>query len=116
MGGQSHKTMNEPVETQNPNKLNATWNKREPWVVVDPDFKREWLVVQPLQYFLHQDKDTQKWFVVDRDMDLYLQRTEANTRSTCIRRFFKLIKRPVPNGTPLPTIAIMHTFNVDHIN
>src|SRR4051812_4667670 len=34
------------------------WSKREPWVAVDPQFKREWLLPEPLRYYLDHDKDT----------------------------------------------------------
>jgi hypothetical protein len=79
----------------------STWQKREPWVVVDPDFKREWLLPQPLQYYLVEDKATGTWSVCDRYLDIPAFYPAARTREQAIRRFYKMFKRPIPTGHKL---------------
>jgi len=87
----SHKNMND-TEYQN----------REPWVVVDPDFKREWVVPQPLQYYVVEDRKAGTWFVCDRWTDLAVHSTESPTRAEAIRRFYKWCKREMPEGATVP--------------
>ena len=82
------------------------WQKREPWVVVDPDFKREWLLPQPLQYYVVKDKTTGLWSVCDRYLDLMVPTTEARTREQPIRRFYKWCKRPVPVGETFSKLKV----------
>jgi hypothetical protein len=84
----------------------SNWVKREPWVVVDPDFKREWLLPQPLQYYVVNDRTSGLWSVCDRYTDLMVPNTEAKTREQAIRRFYKLFNRPVPAGFKLSKLPV----------
>lgn len=76
------------------------WRSREPWVVQDPSFKREWLSAEPLRYYLHQNK-YDEWTVIDRWMDLS-SGGYHKTREAAIRAFYKSVNRKIPTGTKLP--------------
>jgi hypothetical protein len=80
----------------------SSWLRREPWIVVDPDFKREWLVPQPLHFFLVEDKESGIWSVCDRRLDIPVHGIQAPTREKAIRMFYDWCKRPVPKGRPIP--------------
>ena len=82
------------------------WQKREPWVVVDPDFKREWVLPHALQYYVVKDKTSGMWFVCDRYLDLAVETTESKTREQAIRRFYKWCKRPVPAGESFGKLGV----------
>jgi hypothetical protein len=84
----------------------SSWQQREPWVAVDPDFKREWLLPQPLQYFVVKNKDTGMWSVCDRYLDISVAGIHAKTREQAIRQFYKWCKRPVPARRRLPKLGI----------
>lgn len=75
--------------------------KLEPWIVVDPGFKREWVLPQALQYYVVEDKKAGKWFVCDRFSDLAVPSTEAPTRPEAIRSFYKWCNREMPVGTTI---------------
>lgn len=77
------------------------WKKREPWVVQDPEHKREWLPIHPLLFHLHQRKDGM-WIVIDRSMDIAVGGGPYKTREQAIRGFYKNFGRPVPPRTDLP--------------
>lgn len=77
----------------------TSWQNREPWVVVDPDLKREWVVPQPLQYYVVESRTTGMWFICDRWTDSVVPGTEAPTRPEAIRRFYSWCKREMPEGT-----------------
>ena len=79
----------------------SAWQQREPWVVVDSDLKREWVVPQPLQYYVVEDRRTGTWFICDRWTDLAIHGTEAPTRPEAIRRFYKWCKREMPEGAAI---------------
>lgn len=79
--------------------------KLEPWVVVDPEFKREWVLPQALQYYVVENKGTGKWFICDRWTDTALPGTESPTRSETIRRFYQWCKREMPEGTTIGRAA-----------
>ena len=70
------------------------WQKREPWIVVDPFFRREWLCPVPLRYYVHRNK-LGIWHVIDRYLDLSV--CSGPSRSLVVRRFYKL-HRPIPVG------------------
>lgn len=76
---------------------------REPWNVVDPDYSREWLVPQPLKYYVTQEAKTGEWFVCDRTLDLAVPGTRSQSRAVAIRRFYKWCGRPMPAGTTIVT-------------
>lgn len=84
----------------------SRWQKREPWVVVDPGFKREWVLPQPLKYYVVKDKDTGLWSVCDRNVDLIVPATEAKTREQAIRQFYKWCERPAPTGTRFSKLGV----------
>lgn len=96
--------MNIPEQLRNAN--DPLWNEREPWVVLDPDYLREWLVPQPLRFFLVQDQNSGLWSVCERWGDLQVPDTESQNRAVTIRRFYRWCGRKVPEGTtikpPLP--------------
>jgi len=87
--------------------MNDTASRQvEPWVVVDPGLKREWMLPQVLQYYLVEDKKAGKWFICDRFNDLAVPGTEASTRPEAIRRFYKWCKREMPKGATIgPAMA-----------
>lgn len=76
--------------------LNDSWKSREPWVVQDPEFRREWLSVAPLQYYVHKNAGG-KWVIIDRWRDVQIGDIHA-TRAKAIREFYKLMGRPAPRG------------------
>ena len=78
-----------------------SWTKREPWVVQDPTHKREWLVLQPLQYYLHQRSDG-LWTVIDHWLDAPAE-GHHTTRTKAIRAFYKQAGRAIPSGRKPPT-------------
>ncbi|MDQ8188647.1 hypothetical protein, partial [Pelagicoccus sp. SDUM812002] len=78
------------------------WKSREPWVVQDPDHKREWVMEQPLRYYIHQNKE-KEWRVIDRWYDLAHGDTHK-TRGAAIRAFYKSMDRKIPTGTKLPEL------------
>lgn len=77
------------------------WKGHGPWVMQDVESKREWLFPETPRYYVHQNSDA-KWVVVDRWQDLYVTE-ECPTRSSAIRSFYKLVGRPVLEGTNLPS-------------
>lgn len=70
-----------------------------PWVVLDPVFKREWVLPQPLRYYVVEDRQHGTWFVCDRWTDLPVPSTETSTRPEAIRRFYEFCNRQMPEGT-----------------
>ena len=76
------------------------WKGREPWVVHDPEFKREWLSPEPLQYYVHQDKEG-VWMIIDRWRDLAHGGCHKS-REAAIRAFYKSHGRKIPTGKKLP--------------
>ena len=72
--------------------------------MVDADFRREWLLPEPLQYFVVKDKQSGLWSICDRNTDLMVSDTEARTREQAIRKFYKLFNRPVPVGESLAKV------------
>jgi hypothetical protein len=78
-----------------------SWQNREPWVVVDPDLKREWAFPQPMEYNVVQDRTTGMWFVCDRFADVAVPTTEAKSRPEAIRRFYKWCGREMPDGATI---------------
>ena len=83
----------------------SAWKKREPWVVIDPDSKREWVCEQPLRYYVVKSADG-NWFVCDRWLDVPVIGTKANSREQAIRGFYKWCKRPIPTGDTLPKLPM----------
>jgi hypothetical protein len=77
------------------------WKNFDPWVVFDSDSKLEWLLPQPLRYYVCEDSDG-TWFVCDRVIDCPLQGTQTKTRGNTIRRFYELFNRKIPIGVELP--------------
>jgi hypothetical protein len=75
------------------------WSSCGPWIVQDPDYKREWLVPQPLQYYVHRKADGQ-WIVVDRWTDLAVGDAHRS-RNGAIRAFYKWEGRKMPTGEAL---------------
>ena len=76
------------------------WKDREPWVVQDPDFKREWLSPEPLRFYVHQNKEGE-WMIIDRWSDL-AHGVYHKSREAAIRAFYKSFERKIPTGTKLP--------------
>jgi hypothetical protein len=89
------------AHTQFTNIMNDSSRKLEPWVVVDPHFKREWVLPQALQYYVVEDRDKGTWFICDRWADIPVPGTESPTRGETIRRFYKWCGREIPEGTTL---------------
>ena len=82
--------------------MNETSSRRvEPWVVVDPELKREWVLPQALQYYVVEDRSTGMWHICDRFTDTFVPGTEASTRPETIRRFYQWCERQMPDGTPI---------------
>jgi hypothetical protein len=81
--------------------LKDNWFNREPWIVQDPGFQREWLVPEPLRYYLTQDGNGE-WSVCDRWLDIP-EGVPQPTREKAIREFYKRMGREIPSGTKLPT-------------
>jgi len=79
---------------------NDSWKSREPWVVQDPEFRREWLLPTPLQYYVHKNKDGE-WTIIDRWMDIHVGESHAS-RKKAIREFYKLMGRKIPSGREIP--------------
>lgn len=88
---------------------NELERRSAPWNVVDPDKLREWLLPQPLKYYITQDAKTKEWFVCDRDLDLGIPQTRSLNRAVAIRRFYKWCNRPMPEGTTLTTPKTLST-------
>lgn len=76
---------------------------REPWVVVDYDWGREWLLPRQLQYYLFCDQHG-TWAVCDRFSDYEVPGTASKSRAVTIRRFYRWCKRPLPRGVKLRTL------------
>jgi hypothetical protein len=85
---------------------NTRWQKREPWTVVDPDFKREWVFPHALQYYVVRSKASGLWSICDRNTDLAVPTTESKTREQAIRRFYTWCERPLPKGEKLHKLGI----------
>ena len=83
---------------------NAHWQNRDPWVVVDPLFKREWVLHQPIRYYVVHSEDRDEWFICDRWTDGVVHGTEAKTRAQSIRLFYKWCNREMPDGEPMPHV------------
>ena len=49
---------------ENDHKLDNDDLKSEPWIVVDPFFKREWLIPQGVRYYIVEDKTTGKSLIL----------------------------------------------------
>ena len=81
--------------------MNDSERKLEPWVVVDPGFRREWVLPQALQYYVVEDRRTGKWFICDRWTDTPVPGTETATRPETIRRFYQWCNREMPEGTTI---------------
>jgi hypothetical protein len=81
--------------------MNDSSQKAEPWAVVDPEFKREWVVPQGLQYYVVEERASGKWFICDRWADTPVPGTEARTRAAAIRAFYKWCGREIPEGTTI---------------
>ena len=79
---------------------NDSWKSREPWVVQDPEFKREWLSPEPLRFYVHQNKEG-AWMIIDRWWDLAYG-VQHKSREAAIRAFYKSFERKIPTGTKLP--------------
>jgi hypothetical protein len=73
----------------------------EPWVVFDSDSHLEWLLPQPLRYYVCKASDG-TWFVCDRVHDIPVDGTQAKTRGHTIRLFYELFKREIPIGVEIP--------------
>jgi hypothetical protein len=80
----------------------STWQQREPWVVVDPEYKREWVLPQALRYYVVEDREAGIWFICDRWTDLPVHGTEARTRAEAIRMFYTWCKREMPKHATIP--------------
>jgi len=76
----------------------SDYQNMEPWVVVDQFWKKEWLLPQPVRYFIVQSKATGEWSVCDRWTDLIVHGTESKSRADSIRLFYKWCKREIPDG------------------
>jgi hypothetical protein len=76
-------------------------NAYEPWVVVDIS-KREWLLPEPLRYYVCHDSNNGTWYVCDRSQDNPVAGTHAQTRPNTIRQFYKLFNREIPVGVEVP--------------
>jgi hypothetical protein len=87
-----------------------SFEKRDPWVVVDPEFMREWVLPTPIRYYIVHDPAEDIWFVCDRWSDLMVPETESPTRDETIRRFYKSCGREMPENVPVPypTPGISH--------
>lgn len=72
-----------------------------PWVMQDAETRREWLFPETPRFYIHLT-DEGKWCVVDRWQDLVVGE-EHSTRSGAVRAFYKLVERPVTEGTNLPS-------------
>lgn len=83
----------------------SSWKNREPWVVVDPDFNREWLLPEPLQYYVAKGKSG-NWFVCNRWLDIPVPGTDSPTGEEAIRQFYKWCERPLPTGEKLPKLPV----------
>jgi hypothetical protein len=77
------------------------WKSYVPWVVFDSDSKLEWLLPQPLRYYVCKDPDG-SWFVCDRVQDYPVEGTQTKTRGNTIRRFYELFNREIPIGVEIP--------------
>jgi hypothetical protein len=64
--------------------------------------KREWLLPQPVKYYVVHDPKKDVWFVCDRWTDLAVHETESATREETIRKFYKWCNREMPDTTPVP--------------
>lgn len=63
------------------------WRKQPPFVVIDGVYGREWVLTEPLSYYLVLDERTGEWFVNDRDSDFEVPETRAKSRKSAIGRF-----------------------------
>jgi hypothetical protein len=70
----------------------------EPWVVIDSDSKREWVLPKALQYYVVEDEIPGRWFICDRFTDSPVPSTNASTRAEAIRLFYKWCSREMPLG------------------
>ena len=76
-------------------------HNREPWIVQDPDFKREWLLPEPLQYYLYNPKP-KEWVVINHWWDMQVGKAYPS-REKAIREFYKLqTTRRIPPYRKLP--------------
>jgi len=64
-----------------------TW----PRVTRDDDQGREWIHPVPPRFYLHQDKETKMWCVIDRTWDLGITK-EYKRKHDCIRGFRSRMK------------------------
>jgi hypothetical protein len=69
-----------------------------PWSVFDPAGKLEYVLAEPLRYYIAKNKDTNTWFICDRWTDTPLHGTQAETRTKSIRLFYEWCKRKMPAG------------------
>jgi hypothetical protein len=80
--------------------MNDTSRRIEPWVVVDPELRREWVLPQALKYYIVEDS-AGMWHICDRFTDTFVPGTESRTRAETIRRFYQWCERQMPVGTPI---------------
>ena len=85
------------------------WKEREPWIVQDPESQREWLVPQPLRYFVHRNNQDE-WMVIDRWNDIPLNGKLHTSRNKAIREAYKAFGRKLPTGEKIPECP-----NANHI-
>lgn len=82
-----------------------TWARRiwqnPPWVAYDLKFKYEWLLPDPLRYFVVRNKASGDWFVCERSGDLAVPGTHAGTRDDAIRAFYKWAGREIPQDVTI---------------
>lgn len=76
----------------------SEWSDRGPWVVQDSIYKREWLSVEPMRYYIAECK--QGFSIVDRHLDLPATGKHP-TRNSAIRAFYKKFGRPIRAGEKL---------------
>lgn len=73
---------------------------RAPFTVSDSVYHREWLLPNPVRYYIAQTEEG--WFACDRITDMEVPGTGASTRKEAIRLFYKLRDRSIPEGDDLP--------------
>lgn len=97
-----------PLQKNRNNNIFAdslTWQQQKPYIVVDPDYQREWVLPYPLQYYVVKNNTINTWFICDRDMDFAVPTTESKTRTKTIRSFYKWCNRSIPSWVKFKKLA-----------
>ncbi len=84
----------------------SSFRHKGPWVANDLVFKREWVLPEPLRYYVVRDREAGTWFICERFGDVAVPGTLAKTRDAAIKAFYKWVRREIPDDVPIETPSV----------